>query len=104
MIGPVMERLRESDTHLRSGLGAVVTVPHEHAVGVGILCQDRRPLGAVALHRGAELREVHLVFLDLGDATAAQDDQVGRVGADGVARRVEDRTVGTRYGGLELFR
>ena len=105
MIRPVVQRLREPDADGRVGLGPVVAVPFQDGVRVGIVRQDRRPGGAVALHRGPELREVHVVLgRRCGGLPAAEDEQVVGVGSDGVAHRVDDGSVGPRDGGLQLRR
>src|SRR5436309_11627234 len=104
MIGPVVQRLREPDPHRGVGLGPVVAAPHGDGVGLEILCHELRPRGAVALHRGSELRQVHAVFVDEGGAAPGHGEQVRGVGAHEVAHRLEDRAVGPEDGGPQLLR
>ena len=103
MIGPVVQRLREPDAHRGVGLGPIVAAPHVDGVRIEILSQERRPGGAVALHGGPELREVHVVLVDEGGTPTSRDEQVRGVGPDEVAHRLEDRAVGPRDGGPQLL-
>src|SRR6266545_2614026 len=94
MIRPVVQRLRETYAHRGVCLGPVVAVPHADGVRIEVLCQERRPRRAVVLHRGAELWQVHAVFVDAWGAPTAHREQVEGVGPDEVAHRLENRAVG----------
>ncbi len=96
MIRSVVQRLREPYAHHGVGLGPVVVVPHEDGIRIEVLCQKPLPGGAVAFHRGPELREVHVVLVDEMGAVTSRGEQIRRVRPDQVADRLEDRAVGPR--------
>jgi hypothetical protein len=104
MVRPVVQGLRQADADRRVGLGSVIAMPLQDGVRVGIVRQDLRPGGAVTLHGGPELSEVHVVFVDDGGMPATHDEQVTGVRSDGVAHRVQDGPVRPGDGRLQLFR
>ncbi len=103
MIRPVVQRLPEPDAYRGVLLLPVVIVDlSQDGIRIKVLSQEPRSRGAVALHRGAELREAHMILVDEGGALTTRDKQIEGVGPNEVADRLKNRTVGPRDGGPQL--
>ena len=105
MVGPVVQRLRQTDAHRSVPLEPVVRVDlTKHGVRIDALVEKSRPSGADVLHRSPELRKPHPVRPDEGATLTTRDEEVEGVAPDDVAHRRENRAVGRRDCGVQLRR
>ncbi len=104
MIGAVVQRLRELDTHRVVPLVPVVIVHlFQDGARIDVAREELRPGGPVALHGRTELRQTHVFFVDDERAITVRDEQVPRVRPDDVAFGLEDRAVRAGNRGVQLL-
>ena len=72
MVGPVVQRLRQSDAHRRVALGAVVAVAHHDEVRVELPAPRARTTRRRRPPSRPELGEVHVVLVDARDAPSVR--------------------------------